>query len=307
MPSAVIDIGSNSIRMYIYELNDKKIKRIFKQKEYAELIRYIEHGELSRKGIKKLTNTLRDFKLICDLISIKDINCFATASLRKISNVDSVLSSVLKRTNININIISGKEEAELGYDGLHYAFSLKGPGLALDMGGGSTELLHFIGDNILDAVSLDIGSLSLFRQNIYSLFPSEDEYETIRSQVQREVLSEAPWLTKVGPISAYLSGGTARAIARLHRAIDGNKKDIHGYNITINEVQNVFDTINRIDHHALLMITEIMPQRVHTILPGIYAYLQLFRLCNVTDITISDYGVREGYMLRCVKANTQTI
>ena len=299
MPTAIIDIGSNSIRMYIYELRRKKLKRIFKQKEYAELLRYIEQGKLNKKGIKKLTKTLKDYKLICDLTSIKDINCFATASLRKISNADSVLNTIKKRTDIDINVITGEQEAELGYNGLNYAFSLTGQGLALDMGGGSTELLHYNSGDMLNAVSFDIGSLSLFRHNVYSLFPTQEEYAKIQTHIQNEVLSDAPWIIELGPISAYLSGGTARAIARLHRAIIKGKDDIHGYNMSIEDVQMVFDTIAKLDHYALFMITEIMPERVHTILPGMYAYLQLFKLCNITDITISDYGVREGYMLQC--------
>jgi len=306
MPTAVIDIGSNSIRMFVYEYSNNKITRIFKQKEYAELIRYIEFGKLNKKGIKKLTNTMKNYKLICDMISIDKINCFATASLRKISNAYEVLNTIKDKTDIDINIISGREEAELGYDGLNYAFNLSGPGFALDMGGGSTELLLYNGNKIINSVSIDVGSLSLFRQYVHSLFPTEEEYSIIQKHIQEEVTSHAAWLTETGPITAYLSGGTARAIARLHRAIIKGRKDIHGYNMTVDEVQMVFNTIAGLDHYALFMLTEIMPERIHTILPGMFAYLQLFKICNITDITISDYGVREGYMLKCTKTNTQT-
>lgn len=306
MSTAVIDIGSNSIRMFVYDKSGEKIKRIFKQKEYAELIRYIELGKLNNKGIKKLTCTMNNFKLICDMISIDEIACFATASLRKISNADEVLNIIKDKTDIDIKVISGPEEAELGYDGLNYAFSLTGKGLTLDMGGGSTELLLYDSGNILNAVSIDAGSLSLFRQYVNSLFPTKEEYEHIQEHVQQEVMTQANWLLKNEPISAYLSGGTARAIARLHRAIIRGRKDIHGYKMSVDEVQMVFDTISSLDHYALYMLTEIMPERIHTILPGMFAYLQLFKICNISDIIISDYGVREGYMLKCTKMNTQT-
>jgi exopolyphosphatase/guanosine-5'-triphosphate,3'-diphosphate pyrophosphatase len=293
--------------MFVYDTSGKKLKRIFKQKEYAELIRYIDDGKLNKKGIKKLTGTLKTFKLICDLISIKEINCFATASLRKISNSQEVLSTVKRRAGIDINIISGKEEAELGYDGLNYAFGLEGSGMAMDMGGGSTELLLYNGENILNAVSLDVGSLALFQQYIFGLFPTDEEIETIREHIKNEVLSQAVWLSEGAPVSAHLSGGTARAIARLHRAIIKGTTDIHGYNMSIADIQMVYDTINKRDNYAITLLTEIMPERIHIILPGMFAYLELFKICNISDITISDYGVREGYMLKCMRTNTLTI
>jgi len=306
MPTAIIDIGSNSVRMYIYDTTGKKLKRILKQKEYAELIRYIDNGKLNKKGVKKLLNTLKSFKQICDLVSVIDINCFATASLRKISNQNEVLNVAKKRTDIDINVISGREEAELGYDGLNYAFALTGRGLAMDMGGGSTEFLIYDDKNILNAVSLDVGSLSLYRQFVFGLFPTDEEIAQMQYYIQSEVMNQAPWLLTAGPIKAHLSGGTARAIARLHRAIIKGSEDIHGYNMSLGDVQLVYDTIAKQDHYSMSLLTEIMPERIHTILPGMFAYLEFFKLCGVTGITISDYGVREGYMLKCMRTNTQT-
>lgn len=107
---------------------------------------------------------MNSYKNICENFTINHIAVFATASLRNITNTDEAVREITKATGLAIDVVSGKEEATLDFIGATHDLDTSHDGLLVDIGGGSTELVSFEKGQILQAVSLPIGSLSLYNK-----------------------------------------------------------------------------------------------------------------------------------------------
>ena len=117
MKQAIIDIGSNSIRLTLYETQGQSFHILFREKIMAGLAGYVEDGKLSAEGIECACAGLLTFRGILQTLEIQHIRVFATASLRNISNTEQALSVIRAATGYAVEIIPGEEEALLGYAG----------------------------------------------------------------------------------------------------------------------------------------------------------------------------------------------
>lgn len=117
MKQAVIDIGSNSVRLILYGIEGQRFKIIFHEKIMAGLAVYVEDGALLQEGIECACNALFEFRQTLETLNICKAAVFATASLRNISNTDEALTEIETDTGFSVEVISGEEEARLGYTG----------------------------------------------------------------------------------------------------------------------------------------------------------------------------------------------
>lgn len=124
MKHAIVDIGSNTIRLIIFEVKEKDINKILNKKYTAGLINYVENEKLSDKGVKKLVDTLKSIKLICDEMEVDTLDAFATASLRNIDNSKEVIDEVKVDCKIDIDLLSQEDEAKIGNIGILHKIDL---------------------------------------------------------------------------------------------------------------------------------------------------------------------------------------
>ena len=164
MKYAVVDMGSNSMRLSVYDAHENgDFDLIFSEKKMAGLANYIEYGALSRKGIEVACEILRGFQWILRHFNISDMHVFATASLRNIKNTDEASEDIYDKTDIKVDVLSGKEEAELGYYGAITKCD-ENLGAMFDIGGGSTEVTSIKIGKTQHAQSVGIGALNLFNR-----------------------------------------------------------------------------------------------------------------------------------------------
>ena len=110
MRYGIIDVGSNTIRLIIFELKGTEIKIILKEKELSVILSFIQNGNLMEEGLERLLKVLNRFAKICELLGCAEVFCFATASLRKVDNSVYVVSE-MKKIVENTEIITGEQEA----------------------------------------------------------------------------------------------------------------------------------------------------------------------------------------------------
>ena len=168
MTYGVIDVGSNTIRLVIYELKENRIESLFSNKNTAGLIGYVNDGELSRKGIRKACDVLNSLQKVAAHAQVEKLYVFATASLRNIANTKEAVEEIEKETGLDIDVISGHDEAVLDFEGAAHAQKLK-DGVMVDIGGGSTEVVAFADGKITDAVSLLFESEEKILQKLNTL------------------------------------------------------------------------------------------------------------------------------------------
>ena len=138
----VIDIGSNTIRLVIYTLEDGQLRQALSSKATAGLAGFVEDGALSEEGIERMLGVLRRFRGVLSLLPDCKVYPFATASLRGLSNTQDILERVERETGFKIDVITGREEAILDYRGAVGRMQERS-GVLVDIGGGSTELVFF--------------------------------------------------------------------------------------------------------------------------------------------------------------------
>lgn len=296
---AVVDIGSNTVRLVVYDrLSDGKISRVIGEKSSLGLINYISDGIMQETGIRRLVDTMTQFSVCAMKVDCEMMMSFATASLRGIENSDEVLRRVYEGCGASIEILSGEEEANLNFEGLKTSFNLT-DGIMIDMGGGSTEVLSFENAISSELASLPFGSLKLYRKFVSGILPTQQEAVELSSYVNEQVMNH-PWICK-GVSTAYAIGGTARAASRVYAAVTGG---IAPDNITLEQLIMLYNNLMSRMDRACIMLVEQVPDRLHTFIPGLIGLIEILQIAGVSDVQISSCGVREGYLLRRMSANT---
>ena len=296
MKCGIVDLGSNTIRLSIYHWEGRQFRLLMNKKEMAGLAGYIKDGVLSDRGILVACQVLSGFKALLENFDIRDIHVFATASLRNIVNTEDALDTIRAVTGVTVEVVSGSDEATLSFLGATVGGGAPDTGLLADIGGGSTELVAYEKGSITSGCSLPMGSLSLFTRYVTGLFPTREERHAIRDQVEAE-LERAK---TQGVRCAHLTGvgGTIRAAAKLCNDLSG--ADQNNRTIPAEEIRALYKDLKKGDQATLRQILRIVPDRVHTILPGLAILCAVLKSYEVETVLVSPCGVREGYLLQRV-------
>lgn len=300
MKCGIVDVGSNTIRLSIYHWEGQKFKLLMNKKEMAGLAGYIKNGLLSDSGILVACRVLAGFKALLRNFDIADLYVFGTASLRNIVNTEEALETIEAVTGIKVEVLSGADEAAFSFLGATVGGGAPGSGMLADVGGGSTELVAYQDGAITSGCSLPMGSLSLFTKHVSGLFPTKEERKAIRSDV-REELEKAK---TAGLRCSHLTGvgGTFRAAAKLCNDLSGADPD--NRIIPAGEIHALYKGLKKGDQDTLRQILRSVPDRVHTILPGLAILTAILDAYEVSTVSVSACGVREGYLLRRVMEGT---
>lgn len=295
----VIDIGSNTIRMVVYQVEDGTLHPVLNKKYATGLVGYINSkGRMTQEGIRKAVEILEELRVVTDRIQLSAVFPFATASLRNCSNTDEVLNAIRQETGFTVRVLTGQEEATFDYYG---ALQSTPPdsGLLTDVGGGSTELVRFRDRQVLSTDSIPIGSLNLYNRFVSGILPTPSEVQDMKSnvvtllekQVSKSGLPSTPILCAVG--------GTARAVLKLYNGLTSQAKGNICYNATF-----FTDCLSLITTESKQFINRILktaPDRIHTLTPGITILQTVAHTFGAPSVVTSSYGVREGYLYYLLK------
>ena len=291
MYTGIVDIGSNTIRLIIYNIDkDKNIEKIFSYKETAGLAGYVEKGLLNPNGIMILNRTLTQIKKITDDLSIPKVWYFATASLRNIDNSDAILKIIHDALGIDIDIISNEDEGYLSYYAMKSLLNDKlnsENGIIADIGGGSSEIVIFKGNRIIENTSLPIGSLNLHSKFVKGIMPDKKEIKAIKDEINAN-------LSKIDNNDTFSEligvGGTFRLIPEL---LENDNKVF-----TAHQLDNLIDCGKTDRNDLAKLILKTKPERIHTALPGMMIAKEIMKKCNVSKVLTDRVSVRDGYLLR---------
>ncbi len=288
---AVIDIGSNTIRLSIYKKTEKSIKLLINQKFTAGLAGAVnKKGELTKDGMNRAVEALSDFKVILNNMKVKDIFVFATASLRNITNTDAAVQFIQNKTGFVIDIITGLKEAEYAFIGATHFLSLAS-GIVIDIGGGSTELVFYKHGEIEKSLSLPIGSLNLYTKHVNDLLPNEKEFKKLEKVID-DFISMVNVKNKYKVICGV--GGSIRAAKKLNNELNDNHKS--NREITKSELAVMMEGFKKDKNKAVKDILKVAPDRIHTLIPGMTILDMIAKKYKCEKIIVSEYGVREGYL-----------
>lgn len=291
MMYGVIDIGSNTMRLSVYKVAGNSFSLMLTKKSMAGLAGYVDKkGHLSPRGVKRAVGVLTGFKQILQNIDVKEVFVFATASLRNIKNTDETLEKIHQKTGFHVDLVSGEREAQLDYIGAAHFLKLD-QGVLIDIGGGSTELVFYADGKIEQALSIPIGSLSLYTKHVKDILPTEKELSKIKDSIKTE-------LKKIDIAGNYPIicgvGGSIRCACKLCNEVYALPDDHRS--IEIKALNKMLHQMHEDRKFAVQMILKAAPDRIHTILPGITILQMAAAKFGGENILVSEYGVREGYL-----------
>lgn len=290
MKYSIIDIGSNTIILNIFKSNDNnEIKRVLYLDRTVGLRNYKKDDILSDNGIKKLIETLNYYKEISKDFEIDKIMPFATASLRKLENLEEVLERVKNETDLEIDVITGEKEADLGFTGTTLGYEVEN-GYILDIGGGSTEITLIKNAEKGFSKSLDIGHLSLFNDYVENILVNKEELSKIEKSVDNTLKDLE--ITSLENSKIYGVGGTVDAVRKLIK----NKYDIED-EIPVDIFNKYYNYIKNLDKEVYMEILKITPERIHTIVVGMAILKGYIDKLKPDYLVPSDTGLREGYLI----------
>ncbi len=295
----IIDLGSNTIRLCIYEVNcapheplrAKDISILLNYKAMAGLASHIKDGAMTKQGIRRAAKTINAHLQRAGHFSCERIDIFATAVLRNCTNSHEAAAEIEGAVGKRIAILSNEEEAHLGFLGASLSQNMQN-GTLVDIGGGSTELTHIKDGLDLAKTSLPQGSLSSFANYVKGLLPTKEESNKIGVSLKSLAKGSNPNLYESAKL--YGIGGSIRSAAKVYGDLcnEGNRFDF----ILPEHLDALLDLYAKDPDTFAHQALRTVPDRIHTFLPGCIIIRQVFDLCHADRLDICKYGVREGYL-----------
>ena len=302
MPTyGVIDLGSNSIRLVIYEVKDdrrstyssKDFKSIINDKVMAGLAAFVEDGVFTPDGVDRAVNVLKSHMKRVRYFGCKRVDVFATAVLRNCANSEAATAAIETAINHRVRVLSAREEAHLGFVGASIGTPLAA-GTLIDVGGGSTELTALASDGDHAGISIPFGCVLAYANYVRCVIPTPAECRTIADAFRKE-LQALPNLEGYRSERLYGIGGSVRALAKMVAAVWGD--DTRPKSISRKDMEGLADLlqgdVSVFAHRAV----KAAPDRVHSLVPGMIIVRTLAEELGAAEVIPCKYGIREGYLV----------
>lgn len=294
-PVGVIDIGSNSVRLVVYEGLARSPSPIFNEKVLCGLGREVQStGLLAPDAIEKAHAALRRFRALCGTMRVGKLHVLATAACRDAKNGGAFIREARKICQARIDVLSGSQEARLSAYGVVSGI-YRPDGVVGDLGGGSVELISVHGTELGAGITLPLGGLALQDVSKQSIKRAD--------KFVKQSLSHARLLRGLHGRTFYAIGGTWRALARLHIWQVGYPLHVmHGYVIPAREALEYAKLVRRVNPETLSQIEVVAPARRPLLAYAALVLEHVIRIGKPKDVMISALGVREGLLYSLLNA-----
>ncbi len=295
---AIIDIGSNTIRLCIYEAykdkNGIKYQLLLNMKESARLRNQVIDNKLTEVGYQKLKDVLRVYRAIILKDEIKNVRYIGTQAIRMVDNRQEILNRVKTKFDIDIDIITGEEEALLGFQGMNTFLAHEEEGVYVDLGGGSCEVVHFKDGVPLENYSFDFGSIVL-RSMVDHAVPEENEIQKIETYLLNK-FNEIDWLKNI-KTPLVVVGGSARNMVRIDKFLTKSSKNVHGYRLDYRKISRIRKILMLLTLEEIELINGFTKSRADIIVSSIFVFEILFKYINAEYFVCARTGLREGVLV----------
>ncbi|MBP2294405.1 Ppx/GppA family phosphatase [Azospirillum rugosum] len=294
---AVIDIGSNSIRLVVYDALKRSPLPVFNEKVLCGLGRGVEKtGRLNPEGVAQALDALERFSVLAAGMRVGRLDIIATAAVRDASDGEAFVDAVKARTGLEVRVISGEEEARLSALGV-LSGTPAADGLVGDLGGGSLELVRLDRGVIGEHVTMPLGPLRLME--------SASGKQNGLNRVIDQHLEKLDWLPRVKGKPFYPVGGGWRALAKLHmEQVKHPLHIIHHYAVPCGEARDFAGLIAKQSRSSLEKMSGSR-RRVDTLPYAALVFERLLRAAQPSTVVFSAFGLREGHLFSLLRPEVQ--
>jgi exopolyphosphatase/guanosine-5'-triphosphate,3'-diphosphate pyrophosphatase len=296
--SAVIDIGSNSVRIVVYEGPARAPAVIFNEKVAAGLGRGLAvDGRIAPEDAERGLVALRRYALLVKHMEVKDVQCVATAAVRDAANGPDFIAAAAE-AGLKIRLLSGEEEAEAAGHGVLAAIP-DAHGIAVDLGGGSLELAEVSGGEVGRRASFPLGVLRLPALRA----DGEQAFE----RAIRKMLRTAGWPGEgLTGLPLYLVGGSWRALTRLDLELTRDPLAVlDQHTLPRSALRRLLRASKRLSFEQLRAIPGMASNRAASLPDAAALLAALVNILDVPEMTVSSSGLREGLLYQALDPETR--
>ncbi len=312
MRIAAIDIGTNSIHMVIARSTGPgAFEVVDREREVVQVGRgsFIS-GRLRAEAIQRTADALARFVRLARRHQVDRILCTATAAVREARNGGDFLAAARAASGVTPRVIPGEEEGRLIYLGIKSAIQL-GPDAALmvDIGGGSAQLVVGNDERMMFAVSAPLGALRLTERMIESDPPSRRELQRLARCVRKGLRDPLEAVAEHEPVAAYGSSGSIHALAHVAHWMEYGQpiRQINGHVLSLDALQRLTRRLRKMSVAERERLPGIDAKRAEIIVPGAEVLSTVLSRLGLEEITVSDFGVREGLVTDWLASHAQEV
>jgi exopolyphosphatase/guanosine-5'-triphosphate,3'-diphosphate pyrophosphatase len=284
MKFGAIDIGTNAARLLVGEVESEKDHSFVNKLTYTRIPLRLgddvfETGIISETKLVNFIKTIQAFRLIAEIFEVKAIRAVATSAMRDANNAKHVIEKIKSETGIDIEVISGQEEAELIMSNFFLSEKpIKHPFLVIDVGGGSTEVSYFRDGERKASKSFEIGTIRLLKHKVNYL---------IWNQLN-------DWIIDNVPIEKNLVlYGTGGNINKIHKLIGGKQK----HPISSIDMSDFLGQLKPLSIRERIDNFQLKPDRADVIVPALEIYLYVMNIIKSQEIFVPKVGLSDGVIL----------
>ncbi|NLM26194.1 MAG: Ppx/GppA family phosphatase [Firmicutes bacterium] len=299
----IIDLGSNSIRLVIIQISENGAH--YQKENLKETVRLVDStdkdGMLSQEAMDYAVETVKLFVSFCQAQRVEKVIAVATAATRRASNQKAFIRRLKNETGLNFQVLSGEQEAHLGYIGTVNTIG-QSSGLMVDLGGGSIKLVSIA--NRLKGMSnnLPFGAVTLTNQFQTKDLPTAENLANLENYLMDQ-FKEMPWLEGEGPIIGV--GGSFRSLARVVRKEKEYVPDItDGFEMTLEDVEYQFDRLAKMTLAERLQVPGLEHSRADIMIAGVATIKCLLKASNRSKIVVSTTSIRDGLLYQYLNRYT---
>lgn len=303
----VIDLGSNSVRMQISQIDDYGGYTVMGYfREYVRLSENMgKEMTLKEEPMNRTIQALKDFKTRYTQYDNVVVKAVATAAVRGAKNQAEFLKRVKDEVGLDLQVISGSTEAYLDYVGVVNTLPVRN-GIIMDCGGASTELIWVQNGACKERVSIPIGSVVLSQNyNLADTISASDLYSAMNAAGQK--ISTVRWLGQVHNLPLIALGGSNRTIAKIHRREVTDEvdelPDIHGMHLPPHYIFNLVGKLIAMNKDERMKIPGLAKNRADVIVGGLIPISLVLRNLQVSEVIFSNCGLRDGILFEYLRKN----
>jgi exopolyphosphatase / guanosine-5'-triphosphate,3'-diphosphate pyrophosphatase len=301
---AVIDIGTNSTRLLIADVEGNAVTEVERRTTVTNMGRGVDHtGLICSDAVDDVCTVIADYKARYEEMGAERVMAIATSAVRDAVNGDAFIAELRERFCLEARLLSGAEEANLTYLGATAHRRSEDPTLVFDIGGGSTELVVGSGPKVGFHTSLQAGTIRQSERHLTSDPPDTHELEGLVADIRGQIEAAVSRNLGARPSRAIAVAGTPTSLAAIDQELEPyDPGRVHGYRLGMKRIQRMLSRLSSLPLAERLRVPGLHPGRAPTIVAGTVILVQVMRGFGLNEVEVSELDILHGSALSAAMA-----
>ena len=297
--TAVVDIGSNSTRLLVADIEDGRVEEVDRRTRVTRLGRGVDlSGKLSDDSIEAVCDTIAEYVAAYDEQGADAITAIATSAVRDAENGEAFIAELRERFGLNARVIDGHTEARLTYRGATAEHPPSEPTVVIDIGGGSTELTIGTGADLVFHTSLQAGVVRHTERHVNSDPPTAKELDALAGDIRAVLEAEVAGEEGANAAAGIAVAGTPTSLAAIELELDPyDPERVHGHVLSLQSIQRLLSQLASLPNADRAETVGLHPDRSPTIVAGTVILIELMRTFSLEEIQVSEHDILHGAAL----------